>query len=89
MPTLSMFFGIVISMYYEDTGRHNVPHIHARYQGKSVALSLEDGSILAGEIPAKQLRFVQAWIDIHKEDLLENWQLAISGQEPFRIAPLQ
>jgi hypothetical protein len=89
MPTISMFFGIVVSIYFEDNSRHHKPHIHARYQGKSASISIEDGCLLAGEIPPKQLRFVQAWIDIHKEDLMADWELAVAGDEPFRIAPLQ
>lgn len=89
MPTISMFFGIIISIYYEDTGRHNKPHIHARYQGRSASIAIEDGNVLAGEIPQKQLRYVQAWIDIHKDELLADWELAVAGDEPFRITPLQ
>ena len=45
--------------------------------------------MLAGDIPAKQLKMVQAWIEIHKEELLVDWELAVSGEQPFRIAPLQ
>lgn len=89
MPIISMFYGIIIVIYYEDTGRHKKPHIHARYQGKNISISIEDGTILAGKFPKKQLRFVQAWIDIHKDELLANWELAVSGDEPFRIDPLR
>jgi hypothetical protein len=89
MPTISMFFGIIIAIFYEDTGRHNTPHIHVRYQGKKASVSIEDGTMLAGDFPAKQLRMVQVWIDIHKEELMADWELAAAGQEPFRIAPLQ
>lgn len=60
-----------------------------RYQGKKASVSIEDESVLAGDIPAKQLRMVQVWIDIHKEELMADWELAVSGEEPFRIAPLQ
>ncbi len=89
MPVISMFYGIVVALYYEDTGRHNKPHIHVRYQGKKASISLEDGSVLAGKFPAKQLRLVQAWIDIHKDELMADWELAASGEEPFRIDPLR
>lgn len=51
--------------------------------------SIEDGTVLAGNFPAKQLRLVIAWIDIHKNELMADWELAVSGEEPFRIAPLQ
>lgn len=76
-------------IYYEDTGRHNKPHIHVRYQGKKVSISIEDGALLAGDFPPKQLRLVLAWIDIHQDELMADWELAVSGEEPFRIAPLQ
>lgn len=50
---------------------------------------LEDGNILDGKLPPKQLKMVQAWIEIHKEELFVDWALAVNGDEPFRIAPLQ
>ncbi len=89
MPIISMFYGILVAIYYEDTGRHNKPHIHVRYQEKKASIAIEDGAVLAGELPAKQLRLVLAWIDIHKDELMADWELAVSGEEPFRIAPLQ
>lgn len=89
MPTISMFYGILVAIFYEDTGRHNKPHIHVRYQGQSASVAIEDGTLLAGDFPAKQLRMVQVWIDIHREELIADWELAVSGDEPFRIAPLQ
>ena len=89
MPIISMFYGILVAIYYEDTGRHNKPHIHVRYQGKKASISIEDGTVLAGYFPAKQLRLVLAWIDIHKDELIADWELAVSGEEPFRITPLQ
>jgi hypothetical protein len=84
-----MFYGIIIAMFYEDTKRHNKPHLHARYQGKSASISIEDGLLLGGELPLKQLKMVQAWIEIHRDELIADWELAVSGEEPFRIAPLQ
>lgn len=60
MPIISMFYGILVAMYYEDTGSHNKPHIHVRYQGKKASISIEDGTVLAGDFPAKQLRMVLA-----------------------------
>jgi hypothetical protein len=84
-----MFYGILILMFFRDNRRHHLPHIHARYQGAEAALSIEDGTLLDGALPAKQLKLVQAWIEIHKEELLVDWELAIHGEDPFRIAPLQ
>lgn len=89
MPTISMFYGILVSIFFEDNDRHHLPHIHVRYSGEKASLSIADGSILAGSIPARQLKMVQAWIEIHKDELYADWELAITGEEPFRIAPLQ
>jgi hypothetical protein len=89
MPTISIFYGIMILMFYRDNNRHHLPHIHARYQGNEAAIAIEDGTILEGSLPLKQMKVVQAWIELRKEDLLIDWQLAVNGEEPFRIAPLQ
>ncbi len=89
MPTISMFYGILVMMFFRDNNRHHLPHIHVRYQGSEAAISLEDGNILEGSLPPKQLKMVQVWIDIHKEDLLLDWELAVNGDTPFRISPLQ
>jgi hypothetical protein len=84
-----MFYGILVLMYFRDNRRHHLPHIHVRYQGEEAAIAIDDGQILDGSIPAKQLKMVQAWIEIHKEELQVDWELAVNGEEPFRIAPLQ
>lgn len=89
MPTISMFYGILIAILYEDNDRHHLPHIHVRYQGMKASVAIEDGRVLAGEIPPKQLKMVQVWMEIHQDELLADWELAVSGEEPFRIAPLQ
>ncbi len=89
MPTISMFYGILVAMYYNDTGRHNKPHIHVRYQGRKAAIAIEDCAVLAGDFPEKQLRMVMAWIEIHRDELLADWELATAGEEPFRIPPLR
>ena len=89
MPTISMFYGILVSIFYEDNGRHYQPPIHARYAGEKVSVAIEDGSILAGSLPTRQLKMLQAWIEIHKDELNADWELAVSGEEPFRIEPLR
>jgi hypothetical protein len=89
MPTISMFYGILIALFYRDNVQHKTPHIHARYQTFKASLAIEDGSVLAGELPPRQLRMVQVWIDIHRDELLADWELAVSGEEPYKIAPLQ
>jgi len=84
-----MFYGILVAILYEDNDRHHLAHIHIRYSGMKASIAIEDGRVLAGEIPAKQLKMVQAWIEIHRDELFADWELAISGEEPYRIAPLQ
>lgn len=89
MPTISMFYGILVSLFYGDDERHHLPHVHVRYQGMKASIAIEDGRILAGDFPPRQLRMVQVWIDLHRDELLADWELAANGEEPFRIAPLQ
>ena len=76
-------------MMYMDNKQHALPHIHADYQGVSVVLSIPAGEILAGEFPPRKLKLVRAWIEIHHEDLLANWALAVNGKTIFMIDPLR
>ena len=88
MPTISMFYGILIRMFFYDTDRHKLPHIHAEYQGKTAVYAIDSGEVLAGGLPAKKHKLVVAWIEIHQEDLLANWILAVDGKKPFPIRGL-
>ncbi len=72
MPTISMFYGILILMYFHDNKKHSVPHIHAEYGEHHVTCAIEDGSVLAGSLPRQKMKLVEAWIEIHKEDLMCN-----------------
>ena len=89
MPTISMFYCILVAILFEDNDRHNLPHIHVRYAGTKASIAIDDGRILAGNIPPKQLKLVQAWIEIHKDELFADWELAVSGEQPFQIEPLR
>ncbi|MDR1191579.1 MAG: DUF4160 domain-containing protein [Verrucomicrobiales bacterium] len=89
MPAISMFYGIVIYMYYNDAQQHHLPHIHAIYQGEDVVIAIEDGKVLAGGMDARKLRMVQTWVDMRREDLLTDWELAKAGQAPVNIEPLR
>ena len=89
MATISMFYGIIISMMYMDNRQHSAPHIHADYLGNSVVLSIPDGEILAGSFPPKKLKLVRAWIEIHQESLIADWELAVVGKTIFTIEPLR
>jgi len=89
MATISMFYGIIISMMYMDNKQHSIPHIHADYQGYSAVFSIPDGDILAGDFPQKKIKLVRAWIEIHHENLLADWELAVKGKTVFTIEPLR
>ena len=85
MPEISRFFGIIIRMFY---GEHNPPHIHVEYQDKNALLDFR-GNILAGDIESKTaLRLVREWIDLNKEELMEDWKLSEIGEEIKKIKPL-
>ena len=88
MPTLSVFFGIIVRMYTETGGQHNCPHLHAEYQSHKIVVSL-DGKILEGSFPNKKLHMLLAWTEIHREDLMANWELLSAGEKAFRIDPLR
>lgn len=88
MPTISMFYGILIRMFFRDTEKHHMPHLHAEYQGEVAVYSIPDGTLLAGQLPSSKHKLVVAWIEIHQEDLLANWTLAVNGQKPFTIKGL-
>ncbi|MEX2567213.1 MAG: DUF4160 domain-containing protein [Cyclobacteriaceae bacterium] len=88
MPTISMFFGIIIRMYYGPK-EHNPPHIHAYYQDVAITIRIEDCEVMHGKIPSRQLRLILAWIEIHREELLANWTLCQNGEKPFQIDPLK
>lgn len=83
-----MFYGVIIRMYLLDQQHHNSPHIHAKYAEFEASIDLSDGDVLAGELPRKQLRLVQAWIELHRDELMADWELARSGELPYKIAPL-
>jgi hypothetical protein len=88
MPAISMFYGIIIRMFFRDIEKHHTPHIHAEYQGDVAIFSIPDGELLAGKIPISKQKLVIAWIEIHKEDLLADWELAVDGKIPFKIKGL-
>ena len=88
MPIISMFYGIIIRLYLLDNKHHHLPHIHARYCEYEASIAIEDGEILSGDLPRKQLRLVQAWIELRRDELLADWELAAGGEAPYKIAPL-
>lgn len=85
MPEICRFFGIIISMFYDD---HNPPYFHARYDKDGVAIEIHSLRVLDGHIPPRALGPVMEWASQHKKELLDNWELAKKNQPPKKIAPL-
>jgi len=85
MPVVSVFFGIVIRMYYRE---HGVGHFHAEYQGQMATFTF-DGRLLAGTIRSRAaLRLIEEWAVLHRLELAVNWRRAIAGEPLERIEPL-
>jgi len=88
VPELSRFYGIIIRMFMEAGGQHHRPHFHA-YYGEDVAIYVVSPiELIAGSLPRRQQRFVEAWAELHEDELIADWQLLQSGQVPLAIAPL-
>jgi len=89
MPVLSMFYGIIVRMFHFDRDKHKAPHIHAQYGEQNAVIAIPSGLVLGGSLKPAKLRLVQAWIEIHKDDLMADWKLAVEGQKVFKIQPLR
>jgi len=88
VPELSRFFGIVIRMFVEFGEPHHLPHFHAYYGDEVAVFRLAPIDLLSGELPKRQQRFVEAWAELHEEELLADWALLQSGHKPLPIEPL-
>ena len=75
-------------MYYAPK-EHGPPHIHVYYQKLTAAINIANCEIMKGNLPAKQIRLVNAWIEIHREELMADWKLCQNGEKPFKIEPLK
>ena len=80
-----MFYGIIISMYYLDNRQHKLPHIHVKYQDEEAVISIIDGTLIEGSLKINKMKLVQAWIEIHNDELIADWDLAIKGETIFKI----
>ena len=85
MPEISSFFGVRVTMYYDD---HNPPNFHAEYQDNKILVDIQKGRVLEGSFPSRQLKFVLAWAEIHNDELMVNWDLAKNDMPLNKIAPL-
>ena len=86
MPTISIFYGILIRMF--NTNEHNPPHFHACYQEYEALFDLE-GNLIEREMPNRQIKLIAAWAELHKDELEANWRLAEEHEQLFNIEPLR
>ena len=86
--TAARSYGIIIRMQSERGGKHHKPHIHCLYGEDEVVVSL-DGEVLEGELPAKQMKLIQAWMALHEDELAANWRLLSEGEGYFKVDPLK
>jgi hypothetical protein len=84
-----MFYGIIVLMYYFDNRQHQQPHIHVQYSDEEAVISIPDGEVIAGSLHKAKLRLVQAWVELHQDELMADWKLAVNGQPIFKIDPLK
>ncbi len=88
MPELSRFYGILVKMLFSDTAQHSKPHFHVFYNEYRASVGI-DGELVAGSLPVKQLKLVQAWAVLHEDELYAAWNKAVKN-EPFdKIEPLR
>lgn len=86
MPEISRFFGIIITMYYND---HPPPHFHVRYNQQKAIVSIETVEILEGELTSRLFKLVIEWLTLYQAELMENWELARENQPLNKITPLE
>lgn len=89
MPVISMFYGLIVSMYYLDNKHHHLPHIHVRFGEEEAVYEIPSGKQLAGSIPTNKEKLLLAWIEIHGDNLMADWTLASQGMKVFAIDPLK
>lgn len=88
MPIISLFYGLIIRMYHDER-KHHTPHLHASYADTEAVCDIATGEIIVGYLPTAQKRLVQAWIELHRDELRANWELLRAGESPVRIRGLQ
>lgn len=89
MPVISMFYGVIVHLYFVDNKQHHQPHVHVSCQEQEAVVSIPDGKLLEGNIPPNKMRLLLAWIEIHQDELMADWKLASTGQLPYKIEPLK
>ena len=88
MPELSRFFGIIVRMFAEAGGQHHVAHFHAYWQDEVAVIRIDPVDVMAGSLPTRQRRLVEAWAELHQQELRDDWNRLQEGRAPLPIAPL-
>lgn len=89
MPIISQFYGIIIRIYFKDSEKHYLEHIHVQYNEYDAVYAINDTQVLEGKLPQKQHKLVEAWMEIHKEELKALWEVSQEDGEIFKIDPLK
>ena len=85
MPSISRFLGIIITMYYRE---HNPPHFHVKYNEYKAIFTIEDLKMIEGDLPKRVVSLVLEWAFAHREELVEDWNLAAENKPLKNIEPL-
>ncbi len=85
MPTISMFYGIIIQMFWDE---HAPPHFHATYGEFETLVDIRTLVVIRGRLPRRAMALVLEWASLHREELMEDWQLCEQRQSPHKIKPL-
>lgn len=86
MPTISMFYGLLIRMFFDE---HAPPHFHVEYAEHKAIIAIETLKVLRGSLPRRALELALDWAELHQRELMENWDLCQSKQVPKKIVPLE
>jgi hypothetical protein len=86
VPTISVFYGVVIQMFWSE---HGIPHFHALYAEHEAVIDIRELRILRGGLPRRAMALVLEWAADHRDELMENWNLCRSMQAPRQIEPLR
>ena len=85
MPTISRFYGILIQMYFGD---HAPPHFHALYAEFEALIDIRTFEVIGGGLPGRAMALVLEWAQLHREELMKDWELCVQNQAPMKIRPL-
>ena len=88
MLVIAMFYGVIVRMFHFDKDKHKAPHFHVQYGEQHAVMGIPAGKLLEGKLKPAKLKLVQAWVEIHREELMADWDLAVEGRRVFKIKPL-